>query len=180
VDDVQSERLLRVNMDPRVDAPPEMLSRQFALADSIYKQTLSSRKAMAELESVEKQLKKLEADKSNPSDLSLSIRAALAQLEEIKGGDGGPDEKKKEAGLAQANEGLGVALRMVESGHRAAPAQALTIFDEMGRSAQTRIAAWQRFKSAELDDVNGALKRANRAPLQIAAIEEQVHYAMTR
>ena len=69
---------------------------------------------------------------------------------------------------------------MVESGHRAAPAQAVVIADDMGKSARSKTAAWQRFKTAELSDVNSALTRANRKPLQIAAIEELVHYAMTR
>jgi ATP:corrinoid adenosyltransferase len=78
------------------------------------------------------------------------------------------------------NAGLGTALRMVESGHRAAPAQALTIAEEMGKWARTQTAAWQRFKTVELSGVNAALARANRKALQIAAIEEQVHYAMTR
>src|ERR1019366_7674534 len=61
VDGVQLDRPLRVTMDPRVDAPPQIIDRQFTLAESIYAQTLSSRKAMAELESVETQLMKLDS-----------------------------------------------------------------------------------------------------------------------
>ena len=87
---------------------------------------------------------------------------------------------RTKTGLAQANSGLGVALRMVESGHRAAPAQAVAIFDSMSRSAHAQTDAWQHFKSADLNEVNAALVRAKRSPLQIAEIEEQVHYAMTR
>ncbi len=182
VDGVQMDRPLRVTMDPRVEATDAELSAQFTLADSIYVQTLSSRKAMAELQSVETQLTKLNSGgKDDPPDLSQAIHQALAHLEQIK--DGGKVEHEKgndEDGLAQANSGLGVALRMVESGHRAAPAQALAIFDSMSRSAHAQIEAWQHFKSADLSEVNAALVRAKRAPLQIAAIEEQVHYAMTR
>ena len=48
VDGVQMDRPLRVTMDPRVEATDAELSAQFTLADSIYVQTLSSRKAMAE------------------------------------------------------------------------------------------------------------------------------------
>ena len=183
VDGAQLERPLRVTMDPRVDASAAVLDRQFTIADSIYVQMLSSRKAMAELESVESQLKKLNTDgKNNPPYLAQAIQAALARLQLIKGDDDGDHEKngKGEVGLAAANAGLGAALQMVESGHRAAPAQSLAIFDEMGKSARAQIAAWQQFKSVELGGVNKALARANRKPLQIAAIEEQVHYAMTR
>jgi hypothetical protein len=170
-------------MDPRVDATTQVLERQFTLADSIYMQMLPSRKAMAELEGVESQLTKLDASgTSNPPDLAQAIHTALTRLREIKGGDDRDDSKSGngEPGLAEANAGLGVALHMVESGHRAAPSQALAIFEEMGKSAVAQITAWQQFKTAELGRVNAALVRANRKPVEIAAIEEQVQYAMTR
>ena len=48
-------------MDPRATATQQVLDQQFALAESIYTQLAASRKAMAELESVESQLKKLDA-----------------------------------------------------------------------------------------------------------------------
>ncbi len=183
VDGVGQERPLRVTMDPRVDASTEVLDRQFATAYSIYVQTLSSRKAMAELESVESQLEKLNSkDENSPPFLTEAIHNAIVRLQAIKGGGHAENEKKEgsEHGLAEANAGLGSALRMVESGHRTAPTQAIVIADEMGKSARALTAAWQTFKTAELSDVNSALTRANRKPLQIAAIEEQVQYAMTR
>jgi photosystem II stability/assembly factor-like uncharacterized protein len=180
VDGTALERPLRVTMDPRVDATQEVLERQFTLADQIYVQMLVSRKAMAELESVDGQLKKLKASgESNPPDLTKALDAALAKLEQIRSGNHA-ESGNAELGLAAANAGLGAALRVVESGHRAAPASALEIFGEMSKAAQAQIAAWQKFKTTELEDVNAALKRASREPLQIAAIEEQVHYAMTR
>ena len=46
VDGVQSDRPLHVTMDPRVNATTQVLDQQFTLADSIYKQTLLSRKAI--------------------------------------------------------------------------------------------------------------------------------------
>lgn len=182
VDGVQMERPLRVIMDPRVDASPQTLDRQFTVADSIYVQMLSSRKAMAELESVEGQLEKLDASgASNPADLTRSLQSALAKLRHIRSGAAEHGEQdKNEPGLAEANSGLGAALRIVESGHRAAPAQAVEIFDEMSAAAKEGIASWERFKTTDLHDLNAALARANRSPIQIAAIEEQVHYAMTR
>lgn len=182
VDGSTMERPLRVTMDPRVDASAAVLDQQFTLADSIYVQMRSSRKAMAELESVEIQLKKLDSNGNNPTYLAQAIHAALARLQKIRGGEDGDEDRTGPGatGLAEANAGLGVALRVVESGHRAAPSQSLAIFDEMGRSARTQIAAWQQFKTAELGQVNAALVRAHRSPLQIAAIEEQVHFAMTR
>ena len=179
VDGTQMEHPLRVIMDPRVEASQQTIDHQFALADSIYVQTLSSRKAMAELESVESQLKKQDAPGAKSStDLTRAVQSALVKLQRIRGGEA--DEANSRPGLAEANSGLSVALRMVESGHRAAPAQAMEIFDEMSAAAKEGIASWERFKTTDLRDLNAALARANRAPIQIAAIEEQVHYAMTR
>ncbi len=181
VDGTTMERPLHVSMDPRSAATTEVLDRQFALAESIYVRTLASRKAMAELESVEGQLKNLQSGQGDSADLKAALRAALQQLQAIKGGSHpGAGPKEKQIGLAEANTGLGVALRVVESGDRTAPAQAIVIFNQMNQAASEQIAAWQRFKTNELATVNVALQRAHQAPLQIAAIEEQVHYAMTR
>jgi hypothetical protein len=184
VDGKTLDRSLHVTMDPRTSATGAVLTQQYTLASPIYAQTLSSRKAMAELESVESQLKNLASgSESEPVDLAQAIRNAQARLEAIKGGDSDADEEKSgeaEAGLASANSGLGVALHVVESGDRTAPAQALAIFSEMSRAAHEKIEAWQHFKTSGLAEVNAALVRAHREPLQIAAIEEQVHYAMTR
>ncbi len=182
VDGAELERPLRVVMDPRVTATPQELAQQFALAQSVYAQTLLSRKAMAELESVESQLAKLAASAPSP-DLASVLAGAHKQLDQIKGSedaDSNESSEEKQPGLAQANAGLASVLRVVESGHRPAPAQALALLDQMTHAAREAIAAWQRFKSVDLAQVNAALVRAGRQPIQIAAIEEQVHSAMTR
>ena len=181
VDGTSMERPVQVTMDPRSIAATEVLDQQFALAGSIYRETLASRKAMAELESVETQLNALQSRNSNPVDLQRELRSALAKLQTLKNGrDEVSNASEKQIGLADANTGLGVALRVVESGDRPAPAQAIVIFDQMKNAANTQIAAWQHFKVSDLARVNAALQRAHQPPLQIAAIEEQVHYAMTR
>jgi len=179
VDGTTMDRPLQVTMDPRADATAQVLEEQFKLADAIYEQMRSSRKAMAELESVESQLKKLDTNGGgNSAELTRALRAALARLQEIKAGAG--DGGGTDTGLAAANSGLGVALRMAESGDRTAPSQAVAVADEMSKAAREKIAAWERFKTTDLAAVNSALVHAHKEPLQIAAIEEQVHYAMTR
>ncbi len=185
VDGLQFERPLRVVMDPRVTATPQELARQFALAQSVYAQTLPSRKAMAELESVESQLEKLAANAPQP-DLAAALSKALTRLEQIKDRDDGDTDASSAQsgaaapGLAQANSGLAAVLRAVESGHRQAPAQALELLEQMSKAARDRIAAWQHFKSVDLAQINAALVSGHREPLPVAAVEEQVHYAMTR
>lgn len=175
------ERPVQVTMDPRSPATTEVLDQQFALGGSIYRETLASRKAMAELESVETQLNKLQSNSNNPVDLQRELHSALTKLEAIKNGeDENSDASGKKVGLADANTGLGVALRVVESGDRPAPAQAIVIFDQMKTAANAQTAAWQHFKASDLAKVNAALQRAHQPVLQIAAIEEEVHFAMTR
>ena len=181
VDGSSTERRVQVTMDPRSTATNQVLERQFALAGAIYRETLASRKAMAELESVEAQLNALNSRNNNPADLQRDLRAALGKLESIKNGlVENPNAPKRQIGLADANSGLGVALRVVESGDRTAPSQAIVIFDEAKTAAITQIAAWQHFKTSDLAGVNAALQRAHQPALQMAAIEEEVHYAMTR
>jgi photosystem II stability/assembly factor-like uncharacterized protein len=181
VDGTSMERTMRVTMDPRSTATVDVLNQQFALGGSIYLETLASRKAMAELESVETQLNELQSRNNNPADLKRELRSALTKLESIKNGnDENVNTPEKQIGLADANTGLGVALRVVESGDRPAPAQAIIIFDQMKSAANGQVSAWQHFKATELAGVNAALQRAHQAPLQIAAIEEEVHFAMTR
>ena len=181
VDGTATERPVQVIMDPRSPATMEVLDQQFALGGSIYRETLASRKAMAELESVETQLNKVQSSNNNPADLQRELQSALTKLEAIKNGEGeNSDASEKKIGLADANTGLGVALRVVESGDRPAPAQAIVIFDQMKSAANAQIAAWQHFKTSDLAKVNAALQRAHQPSLQIAAIEEEVHFAMTR
>jgi photosystem II stability/assembly factor-like uncharacterized protein len=181
VDGTAMERPVRVTMDPRTTATTQVLDQQFVVGGSIYRETLASRKAMAELESVETQLNALQAKTNNPADLQRELRGALTKLESIKNGaDDDTKRPEKQIGLADANSGLGVALRVVESGDRPAPAQALVIFDQMKSAANTQIAAWQHFKATDLTAVNAALQRAHQPSLQVAAIEEEVHFAMTR
>ena len=50
----------------------------------------------------------------------------------------------------------------------------------MKKASQDGVDAWQQFKTVDLAALNAALTAANRELLKIAAIEEQVHYAMTR
>jgi photosystem II stability/assembly factor-like uncharacterized protein len=176
VDGTALEHPLHVIMDPRCSATAAELEQQYALADSMYAQAMASRKAMAELESVQSQLAKLDANApGTPADLAAAIRRTQAQIAAIRGGGG-----QGRPGLAEATSGLGVALRMVESGDRTAPAVAVTIGNQMSQVAKAKIAAWEQFKRSEVPVLNAALQRANRPPLQIAAIEAAVYYAMTR
>ena len=174
VDGTNSDRPLRVVMDPRVPATPQTLEQQFTLAESVYGQALKDRKAMAELESVDNQLKKLASASDTPDEVKSAIQTAEAKLNAIRSGT------ESSPGLAEATSGLGSVLRVVESGDREAPASALEIFTQMKKASADGISAWQHFKTNDLTTLNNALTAAHREPIHIAAIEEDIDYAMTR
>jgi len=180
-DSVRIERPLRVIMDPRSPATPAVLAQQFTLAESIYAQDVESRKAMAELESVDKQLGMLAAATDSPDEVKTAIRNVQAKLDAIRNGkSAAPSPSATEPGLAEATSGLGAVLSVVESGDRTAPASAPAIFAQMKKASLDGIAAWQHFKTVDLISLDAALTSAHREPIHIAAIEQQVHDAMTR
>jgi hypothetical protein len=181
VDGTTMDRPLRVIMDPRAPATAQILTQQFVLAESIYDRLVQGLQAMAELDSATSQLKKLAADSNVSTDLKAEIQTAQANLDKIRAGEPNADGKgESEPGLAEASSGLNTDLRLVESGDRTAPASALEIFAQMKKASQQGIDAWQHFKTEDLATLNAALTAAHLEPLQIAAIEEQVYYAMTR
>ncbi len=176
VDGTSLQRPLRLIMDPRCSCTQAVLDQQYTLAGSIYTQATAARKAMAELESVQSQLTKLDANApGTPPDLATAIRKAQDNLAAIRTGKG-----QSQPGLAAAAAGLGASLRVVESGDRAAPAVAVTIDRQMSAAAQGGIAQWEEFKRKEVPALNAALQQAHRPPLKVAAIEAAVQYAMTR
>ncbi len=172
-DDVTMDRPLRITMDPRANVTRQVLDQQFGFAETIYGQLRSARQAMAELESVASQLSKLDSAES-PAPVVQALRTARSRLDQICNG------AEDHPGLAQASSALGTDLRVVESGDRTAPAQAHQIYSQMSQTAQTQTAAWDQYKKTDLAALNAALRQAHQQPLQISAIEEQVHYAMTR
>ena len=178
------ESPLQITMDPRSQATPAVLKEQYTLAGTIYAQAVIARKTMAELQGVESRLTAMQGSQAS-AQLAGTLTTALSKLHTIERGaqanaDEDADTGAGQPGLAAATQGLAVALRMVESGDRTPPSQALTIYHLMSEAAHQQVAAWQQYKASELPRLNKALKQANQKPLQVAAIEEQVHYAMTR
>ena len=177
VDGTTLDRPLRVIMDPRCACTQAVLDAQYAFGQQIDTQLLSGRKAMAEVQSVESQIRKINpSDPSTPADLAASASKAQAQIDAIRGGQ----QPGAAPGLAAATSALGAVLRVVEGGDRTAPAVAHSLFDQMSQTLREKVAAWEQFKKTGLDSLNAALAGAHREPIKIASIEEQVHYAMTR
>jgi len=179
VDGKVQNQSLKVVMDPRAPATSEVLAQQLKLGQQIFGETVEARRALAEIASVQKQL----------GDIQQKLKSQSAQLktalEEGQSGIGKILTNKEHAadegpGLQDAYAGLASALRVVESGDRAVPSQAIAVYQESSQQVKARIAEWARFKQTRLAELNQHLREANFAPISIAEIGRQVEFLMSR
>ncbi len=166
---------LTVTMDPRDKASVSDLEAQFRMGQDVYTDAQRSRKALAEIQSVTSELKKLQ---ETETDLSSAVAAALARVAEI--GAGGASSNEDRLSLAATSSGLGAVLRVVESGHRAAPASSLEAHALLKKSADERIGAWTEFKAKDLRQLNQRLRGAGRPPVELGASDAAVSFSRTR
>ena len=189
VDGNAQNQSLKVVMDPRSPATPEVLTQQLQWGQRIFGETIEARRALAEINSVQKQLadiqqkmgqqklgqQKLEAQngqlKSALTDAQSEIGKILTNKEYAA--EGSP-------GLQDAYTGLASALRVVEGGDRVVPSQAIAVYRESSQQVKARIAGWTGFKQTKLAQLNQQLREANFAPIAIAEIEQQVEFLMSR
>jgi hypothetical protein len=69
---------------------------------------------------------------------------------------------------------------VVESGDRAAPSQAIAVYEQSDQAMKARLSQWAGLKAGSLKQLNDQLKQANLAPIAIAEIEREVEYSMSR
>jgi len=170
---------LVVVMDPRSPASQTELQQQFDISYRIFVDSLDSRRALAEIGSVQAQLSKMTSEASarngeidkRAQDLAATIDAVL---------EGSSQLPEKFMGLNQANTELTAALHVAESSDRTTPSQALAVYAEAHKASSARVAEWTRIKQGPLGDLNQRLKAQRRAPIAIAEIEREVYYLMTR
>jgi hypothetical protein len=177
VDGKSHNQHLEVTMDPRSSATAETLQQQLRWGRQIFDESIEARRALAEIGSVEKQLAGIQP---KIGDRGPDLKAALVQAQSdidkvVKSGD-----SASATGLREASTALGSALRMVESGDRDVPAQAIAAYQEASPIVKARIADWNKFKQTELPKLNQQLKDAKAAPLTLSEIRREVDYLMTR
>jgi photosystem II stability/assembly factor-like uncharacterized protein len=178
VDGKTSTQPLKITMDPRSPATPQELEQQFTLGRQIYEETLQSRKALAEINSVQKELSDVQSKISaDHGELKASVTEAVAEMQKILSG---AEASGGAMGLEKANTGLAAALRTVESGDRTVPAQALEIHRVSGQAMKLRLADWNKFKATRLPHLNQQLEQANLAPIAISQIEKAIEFLMSR
>jgi photosystem II stability/assembly factor-like uncharacterized protein len=175
VDGKTSTQPLKLAMDPRSAATPEELDKQLELGRQIFAGTIRSRQALAEMQSVQKQLSDLQQKLgAGHADLKAAVTQRQAEIARII------DGQEDSVGLKEANSGLSAALGVVESGDRAAPSQAIAVYEQSDQAMKARLSQWAGLKAGSLKQLNDQLKQANLAPIAIAEIEREVEYSMSR
>jgi photosystem II stability/assembly factor-like uncharacterized protein len=165
---------LQVTMDPRSPATAAILWEQQEIGLRIFADTLKSRQAMAEIQSVQKELENLKLKMVQNPALSASIQQLAQSIALVVNGD------QKMAGLSEANMNLASVLGVAESGDRAIPAQAMELYRQCRENMNLRVEQWHTLKKTQLPQLNQQLRGAKIAPIQVSRIEQEVFYQMTR
>ena len=166
---------LKVGMDPRSTATALELEQQLDLGRKIYADTLQSRRALAEINSVQKQISDLQTKiPAEQADLKASATEAAAAMQKILAGSDGA------MGLEKANTGLASALRVVESSDRTVPEQAVELYKMSSEAMKAEVREWKQFKTTRLPQLNRQFEQAKMPPIAIAEIEAEVEYLMSR
>ncbi len=178
VDGKAQTQPLKVIMDPRSPATAATLASQLRLGRQIFAETMEPRRALAEIESIQKQLADIQ---EKPGAQNAKLKPALAEVQsDIEKILRNTEHPTEDPGLKDAYTALTSALRVVESGDRAVPSQAIAVYQESSAHVKTRLAEWTRFKETRLAQLNQLLREANLAPIAIADIEQEIEFLMAR
>ena len=184
VDGKVQNQVLTVVMDPRSPATPEVLAQQLQLGRQIFGDTMEARRALAEIDSVQRQLaeiqKKVGEQKAEARDASVASALTGAQSTLGKLVTNKQHGAGEAPGLQSSYTALESALRVVESGDREVPSQAIAVYKEASQQAKASIAEWKQFKQTQLARLNQQLGKANLAPVAIAEIEREIEFWMSR
>jgi photosystem II stability/assembly factor-like uncharacterized protein len=165
---------LKVVMDPRSPATPEILRQQLQLGLQIFAETLEARRALAEIASLKKQLSDREQKLGeNNSALKSALADARAEISKIEGKPGAVGQP---SGLQDAFTDMASALRVVEGGDRAVPSQAIAVYNQSSQCVKIAIAQWSEFKTTKLRQLNQKLSEANLPPIAISGIEQESNF----
>jgi photosystem II stability/assembly factor-like uncharacterized protein len=179
VDGLIQSQPLRVVMDPRSPATPEVLAQHLAMAKKIFRESMEARRALAEMNAVEKQVgdaqKQLPEQETEARSALLEAQAQIAGIL-TTGGSSLPGSK----GLENAYADLLSELHAVESGDRTVPSQAIDAYDSTRPEIEARVREWATFKQSKLEELNRRLRAAGQSAITISQIEREVEDLMTR
>jgi len=171
IDEKSFSQPLKIVMDPRSPATPHDLEQQLQLGRQVFAETIRCRQALSEIRSVQKQLSDLEQKfGEGHGDLKSAVSQLETEIRRIMAGT----EDSNTMGLQRASGGLASALGVVESGDRAVPSQAITLYNESSQALKLRIADWNHVKTNWLPQLNQHLRQQNMTPIAISEIAEEV------
>jgi photosystem II stability/assembly factor-like uncharacterized protein len=181
VDGNPQTQSLKVVMDPRSPATPEILRQQLQVGQEMFSQTMEARRALAEITSVQKQLSDLtqKLDDKN-SAIKSGLTEAQTEISTIMKPQNNNKTSAPAGGLENGFSDMITALRVVESGDRTVPSQAIVVYNQSRQQVQAAIAAWGNFKTNKLPQLNRKLSGRNLAPIAISEIEQEVEFLMSR
>jgi len=159
VDGEPHMRTLQVVMDPRSPASPQVLAQQFETGRQIYDDATAAYRILVRLRSVQKQLANLqlkpEAQGTGTKSLVAEAKTAADRILADKA------NRSDHLGLQDAYRNLVSALRVVESGDRPAPEQAVAVYRDASEQIKARTGEWTTFTQTTLPALNEYLRRAN-------------------
>ncbi|HZD33252.1 MAG TPA: hypothetical protein VE779_16500, partial [Candidatus Angelobacter sp.] len=153
VDGATFTKPLQVQMDPRAQATMGDLEEQQRLGLEIFEKAQQVQRARDEIKAAEESLAEFKSNLKDQPQVLSRVEKMSAAIASIESGN-----STQIMGLREASSGLQAALRVVESGHRAVPQQALEVYRLSDAAAEVRIAEWQKLKSGELAGLNRELK----------------------
>ena len=179
VDGASLTQPLKVEMDPRSQIRSAELSEQLRVSLQIFAEVRAGRKALAEIAAVKKHLTEVETQSlKHHGELLAQVTEINTMINRIERPEK-PQAPGAIAGLESAATGLGAALRVVESGDRTIPSQAMELYRESSKAASDSIAQWEQLKKNQLSKLNEALRKAGIAPIQISQVEHEAEYEVT-
>jgi photosystem II stability/assembly factor-like uncharacterized protein len=180
VDGRTQDQGLKIIMDPRSPATPNVLRQQLQLGQQIFTEGQEARRALAEINSVQQELGEVEQKlgEKNPA-LQSALADAQSELAKILVNKE-VTQRRPGGGLQSGSSELASALRVVASGDRPVPSQALAVYKEASQSVKEGIAEWSTFKRTKLAELNQKLREESLAPIAISEIENEVQYLMSR
>ena len=179
VDGKAQTQPLQVMMDPRSPATPGILQQQFELAREMFAQATDARRAIAEINSLSKQISEaLKKAGDQNSELHSALTQAQTDISAILMKK--KDDPSAAPGLQEAYRGLASALRVVEGGDREAPSQAVAVYEESSKQVKVRIADWATYKQTKLTQLNQQLRGAGLSPIAVLKTEDEGELAASQ
>jgi photosystem II stability/assembly factor-like uncharacterized protein len=177
VDGAPFEAPLEVQMDPRSKATAAELEQQQNLGLEVFQQVRGGRKALAEMNAVKADLDRLAQQLNSKPELQAESKKIVGAIESIqKGSKPAPDAM----GLEAASSGLQSVLRVVESGDRTTPQQAIELYGVAQKAANARIGEWTALKAGGLAEFNHALEKAGLHFVDVSSIEAETGELLAR